>query len=226
MIQNGCMHAAPARRPALHELSSDLQRVFSSRLRSLVAYREAAEPQAINTLALVESLRFADLAACAGLAPDWHRAGLETPLVLTIDEFRRTLDVFPLEYGGIVADHVVIFGRSPFEGTEVAAADLRRACELQAKSHLIHLREGFLETGGQATAVARLVAASSRAFRTLLANIERLDPGAAERAGITDALVEEVSAAERSTIAEPTALLSRYLAATEQLWQQVDAWRA
>ena len=36
----------------------------------------------------------------------------------------------------------------------VDPADLRRACEVQARSHLLHLREGYLETRGRADALA------------------------------------------------------------------------
>jgi hypothetical protein len=220
------MHAAPPSRPALDALSSDLQRLFGTRLRSIVAYADASEPEVVNTLALVDSLRFGDLGACASHASGWRKLGLEIPLILTLEEFRRTLDVFPLEYGGIMQSGTLVFGTGPFEGVQVAAADLRRGCEMQAKSHLIHLREGFLETGAHPPAVARLMASSARAFRALLSNIERLDPGAAERAGITTALVQEVTTADLSTIADPTALLARYLEAVERLWRQVDAWRA
>ena len=53
----------------------------------------------------------------------------------------------------------------PFAGIRVADADRRRGCELHAKSHLIHLREGFLETQGDARASSRLIAASAPAFR-------------------------------------------------------------
>ena len=70
------------------------------------------------------------------------------PLLLSRQEFARSLDVFPVEYGEIVANHVTIVGDDPFAGATIAEADLRRSCELQAKSHLIHLREGFLEAGG------------------------------------------------------------------------------
>jgi hypothetical protein len=211
---------------ALEDLAADLQRVFAGRLQSLVAYRDpGGEAGAVNTLALVDRVGFADLAACAPLAIQWRRRGLAIPLILGAQEFQRTLDVFPLEYGGIIAEHVVVAGRNPFAGVQVATADLRRACELQAKSHLIHLREGFLEAGGQASDVARLIAASAAAFRTLLAHIDRLDEGAAARAGASDALVAEVSAAGGSTIADPAALMARYIAAVERLWQQVDGWR-
>jgi hypothetical protein len=204
-------------------LAADLQRIFGARVQSLVSYGD--DPDEVHTLALVESLTFQDLAACVPLAAAWRRAGVGVPLILTGDEFLRTLDVFPIEYGDIIARHRVVIGRNPFAGMQVNDVDLRRAIEMQAKSHLIHLREGYLESGGQPAAVARLIAASARPLRALLANLDRLDPGAAAQAGISPPLVDEIASAERSTIAEPSALLSRYLTAIERLWQHVDRWR-
>lgn len=240
-------HALPAAtRPALEALAGELQRIFGARLHSVVAYgfHDTDEEEEAHALALVERVTFEDLAACVPLVPQWRRRGLAVPLLLSRDEFIRTLDVFPLEYGDIVAHHVVVYGGDPFAGVAVSAADLRRACELQAKSHVIHLREGFLETDGRPTAVARLVAASAPAFRSLLVNISRLEDedaaaddhhddetiaACAERQiGVPAAVVREVLASARvgvGTIVDPTALLSRYLAATERIWQYVDAWR-
>lgn len=216
----------PSTRAALDALAADLRRVFGARLQALVAYGDPSAADGWHTLALVDDIEFRDLAACVPLADRWRRAGLAEPLILSRHEFLRTLDVFPLEYGDIIAHHTVIDGGDPFEGVAVAEADLRRACELHAKSHLIHLREGFLESGGHAPAVSRLIGHSAAAFQTLLANVERLDPGAVSRAGIPDDLVREVATAAESTIADPTALLSRYITAVERLWQQVDGWRA
>ena len=109
----------------------------------------ADDPDGVHTLALVDRLDFHDLTACAPRTGDWRRAGAAVPLLLSRDEFLRTLDVFPVEYGGIIANHRLDRRRGhPFAGLQVSEADLRRGCELQAKSHLIHLREGFLETGG------------------------------------------------------------------------------
>ena len=87
----------------------------------------------------------------------WHDAGLATPLLLAAHEFGRSLDAFPLEFGAILADHVVVAGSDPFDGLRVDAADLRRACEVQARSHLLHLREGYLETRGRGDALADLI---------------------------------------------------------------------
>ena len=43
----------------------------------------------------------------------------------------------------------------------IPAEDVRRACEAQAKSLLIHLREGFLESHAETTRIARLITASA-----------------------------------------------------------------
>ena len=166
----------------------------------------------------------------------WQPRSLAVPLLLELEEFLRTLDVFPLEYGDIIAHHVMIAGANPFGAAHVAQADVRRACELSAKSHLIHLREAFLETEAVPTAVANLIAASAPAFVALLRNIARLtdemrptSPHAERQIGIPADVVREVisaGAGTRSAIADPTALLSRYIAASERVWEYVDTWRA
>ena len=225
-------------RTALDMLAADLRRVFGVRLHSLVAYggHAPAGNGGTHSLALVERLTFEDLAACVPLAAAWRRRGLAVPLVLEVEEFRRTLDVFPLEYGEIVANHVVIAGDNPLAGATVREQDIRRACEQVAKSQLIHLREGYLETAGEPRAVARLIAASAAPFHALLGNIARLTgetgedvAGTAERhIGIPSALVREVlsaGAGTQGTIADPTALLKRYIEALDQVWEYVDTWR-
>lgn len=241
-------------RAALGALSADLREVFGTRLRSLVLYRrwgsqpgpagnesdpagDRSDNDGLHTLALVERVTFDDLARCAPRTAAWRRLGLAVPLMLTRHEFERTLDVFPLEYGNIIASHVLVLGEPPFAGVVVAEADRRRACEWQAKSHLIHLREGFLESAGDARAVARLVAASAPAFRALLANItnlgeydaalddDRIAAAAAAATGVPAELTLAVlRAAAAGTIADPGALFARYVEASERIWHYVDGW--
>lgn len=232
---------AASARTALDALAADLHRIFGNRLHSVCAYGVTGDADAeIRSIALVQSLDFEDLAACVPLSAGWAKRGLAVPLLLERDEFRRTLDVFPLEYGEIIASHVVVRGDDPFVGLSVAEADRRRGCELQAKSHLIHLREGFLETGGDPRRIARLIGASAEGFRRLLANIvalaapsfdndpEHLPEAAEQHIGVPRELTRDIMAAAGrgpSTIAEPTALLARYIAAVERVWEFVDGWK-
>jgi hypothetical protein len=233
---------APDRAAAAQSLVADLRRVFAERLHSVVAYDAPPDhsPE-LHTLVLVASLTFDDLAACASSVDGWHRAGLAVPLLLSRDEFSRSLDAFPLEFGEIIARHVVILGQNPFEGIAVAEMDLRRACEQQAKSHLIHLREGFLEARRRPRELTRLIVSSAPALRTLLTHIARLngvatdsdlhDEGLAAfveaRIGVPAALVRDVLSSHRTmgSIADPSPLLARYVAASELIWEYVDAWR-
>jgi hypothetical protein len=244
MTSTPAAELAERQRAALEGLVGDLRVVFGARLQSLVAYglgAPAPAEAAIRTLGLVERVTFDDLARLVPLAADWQRRGLAVPLLLSRHEFERSLDVFPLEYGNIIANHVVVGGDDVFAGARVADADRRRACEAQAKSHLIHLREGFLETHGDPRTVARLIASSALAFRTLLTNLAELDgarpvelggdglASTIERSiGVSKALIADVLAAPAGlgTVADPTALLARYIEASEQIWHYVDRWRA
>jgi len=228
--------AAHSRGPRDHLVAS-LGGIFGDRLRSVVAYR-LDRTESLSSLALVSSLTAADLDVCAARAHGWQREGIATPLILPEEEFRRSFDAFPLEYAEIIRAHEALFGANPFAGVTIERTDLRRACETQIKSHLVHLREGFIEAGGTPRAIAELVAASAPAFGALLRNIARLngssthDRAAATRDGaraaqIPDAVVTDILALERPSALKATdaaKLFPEYLAAVEQLARYVDAW--
>ena len=115
-----------------------------------------------------------DLRALASRVAGWHDAGLATPLLLAAHEFGRSLDAFPFEFGAILADHAVVSGTDPFDGLRVDPSDLRHAAEVQARSHLIHLREGYIETAGRGDALADLITRSASALAPLVASVARL----------------------------------------------------
>jgi hypothetical protein len=228
-------------RAAAETLASDLQRVFGDRLRSIVAYGgrvQGDEQGLVSCLALVSTLTVSDLEACARLARDWRRSHLATPLLLAAEEFQRSLDAFPLEFGEIIGTHARVFGPDPFDGLVVAPADLRRACETQIKSHLLHLREGFIEAGGRPQAIADLVTSSAPAFGALLRHVARLRGGSlaahadlaragARAAGVEERLAGEILALEHASaipLADAARLFPAYLAAVEQLAQAIDVW--
>ena len=232
-------------RPAADRIVTALRGIFGHRLRSVVAYGPHAEngsgdlAEPFSCIAVVTSLTMADLEASAARTQDWTRHHIATPLLLVEDEFRRSLDAFPLEYAEILRAHQVLFGSDPFAGVSIDLADLRRACETQIKSHLVHLREAYIEAGGTPRAIADLVTASVPAFGALLRNIARLngstgaDRATATREGaraadLPDGLVASIIALERpSTVkaVDAARLFPEYLAAVEQLARYVDSWR-
>ncbi len=232
-----------AQQKAIQTLARDLDETFGARLKSLVAYPGNQADGSVHSCAIVDGLAFRDLVACLPTTEKWHQRGVAVPLMLATGELERTVDIFPLEYSAILADYEVVRGRDPFEGMAIAAEDLRRATEGQAKSHLIHLREAFLESHGETTRVARLIAASAAPLRALLSNIARLLDSAPAgtptdealatmveaRMGISASLIRDIlnsSAGGHSAIADPSALLAHYIDAAQKIWQHVDRWRS
>jgi hypothetical protein len=239
-------------REAVDGLLVDLRGVLEARLRSLVVYEahgilgdtsatgegELQHGEQVHTLVVVDDLHHADLARLAPLSKAWMKRGLAAPLILEAGEVRRSLDAFPLEFSQMIARHVVIAGEDPFAGLEVADGDLRRACETQARSHLLHLRQGYIETDGDPGALARLVAASTIPLRALLVNIARLHgvnartPDAllhfaSERLHLPADSLRPVLAhqkSERFHDIDVAAFFPGHMAAIERLVALVDEW--
>jgi len=240
-------HFTPAQQRAIDQLARDLQGVFGSRLESLVAYPGNQGDGSTHSCALVSALGFRDLTSCLPFTESWHHKGIAVPLLLATDELQRTIDVFPLEYATILADYAVIYGVDPFRGMSIPVEDVRRAVEGMAKSHLIHLREGFLESHGETTRIARLIAASAAPLRALLVHVARLPEAgnaaldthlpsdeslaklAESRMGVPPAVIKTVLASSlngHSTITDPSHFLGSYIDASHKIWQYVDRWRA
>jgi hypothetical protein len=216
----------------------DLIEIFGKRLESVVAYgRPHAGPQAI--LVLASSLTVEDLDDCAARTARWRREGAATPLMVTRDELARSLDAFPIEYSEIIDTARLLHGRNPFDGSGIHAEDVRRACEVQVKSHLLHLRENYLEMGGRSTEIAELVRESSPAFALVLRRLARLDGDAADthaeldswaarRIGLDARVVGDVlalSGSGPSSGVDAQRLFPEYLRAVEALARFVDSWR-
>jgi hypothetical protein len=201
----------------VRRLERDLRGIFGPRLQSLVTYGDGA-----HTLAIVDTLNAADLRACAERAGAWHDAHLATPLLLAAHEFESALDAFPLEFGAILANHTVAFGKAPFDGLTVDAADLRRAVEVQARSQLIHLRESYVETRGRGDALSLLIVDSAPAFKALVESVRRVDP--AFDPGPGGKAVTALAGAHDLASAEAERIFPGYVEALERLVQHVDTW--
>jgi hypothetical protein len=224
---------SPTAQSRFRRLAGDLRRVFGPRFVSLVAYGPH------RSAVFAQSIEPGDLDAMSALVETWHRDHLATPFVITPDELSRSLDAFPLEFQAMLDRHEVIDGSDPLAGIRIDPADLRRACEMQAKSHLVHLRQGWLEAHGHSHELAHLAARSAGPFRALLIQVARLSGEQAES-------VEELAAFAERTMQVPAGLgrdvlaaddgsdaservakrLAEYLTAAEHLWAYVDRWSA
>lgn len=230
------MPTAP--QPRFEAPVADLQRIFGARLEAVVGYGGHA-PDWGRSLALVASLTTDDLTALAAAAAHWHARGIATPLILPRHEFAQSLDAFPLEYGEIIDNHQVLAGTDPFAGVRIAPRDLRRALEARTASHLLHLRENFVEVAGAPRAVGTLVRESAPNLLAILNRLARLDGAApasatetaqwaASRVGLDVRVVGDVLAftVDADPPVDAMRLFPEYLAAMEALLRAVDTWPA
>lgn len=227
------MDLSPAARQAMARLADDLTRVFGNRFVGLVAYGPT------RTAAFASAIYADDIEALSAIHERWHRDGLDTPLLITPDEFTRSLDAFPVEYQAMLDRHTLIAGRSPFTDARPAEVDLRRACEVQAKSFLIHLRQGWLQAADHGHEKTQLMAESAAPLRALIGNIARLQRAAHSTdqdivafagtiPGVSTGLVAGILSLDaRANRAEQCApRLNECLALAERLWAYVDGWGA
>jgi hypothetical protein len=155
---------------ATDTLAADLKEIFGDRLTMVAGFGGDS-----HSCVVIRSLTLDDLDRCAALGAKWKKLGLDAPLFLIEPELARALDAFPLEFSEIIATRRVVTGVDVFERITVAKTDLRRACEVQARGHVVHLREGYIEAGGNRKVVESLVAAAILPFRALVTNAARLE---------------------------------------------------
>ena len=192
---------------SIDALAGHLKDIFSDRLRMVAAFGDNA-----NTCAVVRTLTIEDLDRCAAHASKWTKAGLDTPLLIIEGELRRALDAFPLELSEIIATRRVIAGTDLFAEILVPKHDLRRACEVQARGHVLHLREGYIESAGDPKKVAALVAAAVPPFRALVKNVSRLE-GISPKALVTQLTLDNFEKG-----------FPEALRAAERIVEYVDRW--
>lgn len=232
----------------LEELVAQLRKAYGTDLRAVVLFGSAAAGEMIpkrsdyNVLVIVDRLGVEELRAAAAVTRAWDDAGNSAPLTLTTDEWRRSADIFPMEYADILERHRVLYGEPPFAGITVSPGDLRLELEQQAMGKLLQLRRGVLDAGNDGRRQRELLEASLSTmmvlFRAVLrlhgespsTDYEALTQAVARRAGL-DAepflrVVRHVRGQAKLGTGEAGAVLPGYLAGMERLVAHLDVFDA
>ena len=188
--------------------AQQLKEIFGDRLRMLATFGNGN-----HLCAIVQTLTMADLDRCAASSTRWNTGEQGPPLLIPVEELGRALDAFPLELNEIIASRQVIHGDDLLANVNIATEDLRRACEFQARGHLLHLREGYIQASGDRKLIGNLVSASAEPFRSLLSNVARLDGWS------RDALIQRLG------IADYARTFADALSSAERLVEYVDRWK-
>jgi hypothetical protein len=139
-------------RMTLDDLVTQLRAAFREELRAVVLYGSAAAGDHVprksdfNVLVLVDWLGADRLAGASAAARAWADAGNPPPLTLTMEEWRGSADIFPIEYADVLERHKVLYGTLPTD-VRVDPAHLRLELEHEAMGTLLQLRRGALAAG-------------------------------------------------------------------------------
>jgi hypothetical protein len=197
-----CMPAAQ-RQKAIDRVSSDVSAAFGARLVCLALYGSGVgqdfNPRAsdLNFAIVLDRVDVGDLRRFHHWLPAWHRLGVATPLLIDRDFLRRARDVFPIELEDIRGAHRILAGEDVFSGIEVAAEDLRRELEQEARGKLLRLCVGYAETGGRKRDIEELMVQSVKSFAVIMRGVLRLRTGDAPPGlELTIASFEQSSAQE------------------------------
>ena len=229
----------------LEQLVEQLRKAHGDALRAVVLYGSAARGQHIakrsdyNVLVIVDVLDLPALERGAAVARAWGESKNPPPLTLTMEEWRASHDIFPMEYADILDAHRVLFGAPPFEGIAVHHEHLRLEVEQQAMGKLLLLRQGILASGGDRKRQIELLERSLSTFMVIFRGVMRLHgetPPAenealvariGELAGLDPApfarVVRHVRGEVRLTEAEVPAVLAGYLAGAQRLVARIDS---
>jgi hypothetical protein len=165
----------------LDDLVTQLRAAYGSHLSSVVLYGSAAAGEHIpkqsdyNVLVLLDRIEPATLAAASAVAQAWRDAGNPPPMTMTLGEWQRSSDVFPMEYADILDRHRVLHGAPPFEGISVSRENLRLQLEQQVLGKLLQLRQGTLLAGTDGKRQLELITASLSTMMVLFRAVLRLN---------------------------------------------------
>ena len=237
----------------LDELVRQLRAAYGERLASVVLYGSAAggdhipnrsDYNVVVLLAPLDGKGFdaSTAVAASAVARAWREAGNPPPLTLTLEEWRRSADIFPMEYADILERNRVLHGPPPFEGISVAPADLRLELEQQVMGKLLQLRQGALLAGTDAKRQTELVSASLSTMMVLFRAVLRLhgerppadNVATATRVGTLAGFdpapfvqaVRHVHGEMRLSTSEAGQVLGGYLTAIEHLSRHLDRFAA
>lgn len=132
-------------------ISKEYQQLYGERLDSLYIYGSAitddfdASTSDINVAIIIDDLQLKSLIPARDLIKKLGKKGVSSPLFLSKDYIKTSLDTFPIEFLDIKSNHKTLFGDDFFSEINFDPSDLRLQAERELKGKLLLLRLSFLE---------------------------------------------------------------------------------
>ncbi len=231
----------------LEELVRQLQLAYGGGLRSVVLFGSAVagehnpKKSDYNVLVIVDSLPLSRLRAVAAVSKAWAEDGNPPPMTFTVNEWKSSSDIFPMEYADILERHRVLFGDPPFDGISVSPSELRLQVEHETMGKLLQLRQATMGAGGDSKLQVDVLEKSLSTLMVIFRGISRLvgqvpsqdyeelTTTLAQRAGFSAEpfvrVIRHVRGTEKIARESAAGILEGYLAAMERLVAYLNEFR-
>ncbi len=157
----------------LTQLVERLKAASGANLKAVVLYGSAvtgeflAEHSDLNILCIVESAGAREIEQLHSTAEWWTRQGNPSPFIFTLDELRRSADVFAIELLDMKDKHRMLFGSDFLQDFEVSLRLHRLQVEREMRTNWLRLRQAILAAPTKPKVHLGIMVASNSAFCTL-----------------------------------------------------------
>ena len=157
----------------LDELVQKLKVAAADNLKGVILYGSAATEEFhakhsdLNILCLVDQADAAHLEALHGPVEWWIRRGQRLPLVFTLDELRRSADIFTIELLDMKSRHRILYGENVLAEISVPLHYHSIQVERELRIDWLHLRQAILSAPKKPKVYLELMVSSFSAFAAL-----------------------------------------------------------
>ena len=159
--------------PKLDEFVQRLKAATANNLQAVILYGSAATEEFhakhsdLNLLCLVGQADAAHLETLHGPVAWWIRRGQRPPLVFTLDELRRSGDIFTIELMDMKSRHRVLYGENLLADISVPLRYHSIQVERELRTNWLRLRQAVLAAPKKPKVYLELMTASFSSFAAL-----------------------------------------------------------
>jgi hypothetical protein len=157
----------------LDELVQKLKAAAGDNLKAVILYGSAATEEFhakhsdLNVLCLVGQADAAHLEALHGPVEWWIRRGQRPPLVFTLEELRRSADIFTIELLDMKSRHRILYGENLLADFSVPLHYHSIQVERELRTNWLRLREAILAAPKKSKVYLGLMVSSFSTFAAL-----------------------------------------------------------
>jgi hypothetical protein len=232
--------------PKLDEFVQKLKAAASDNLKSLILYGSAANGEFhsrhsdLNLLCVVNSADAKHIEALHSAVEWWTKLGLRPPLVFTLEELRRSADVFAIELLDMKSQHKVLAGIDVLTDISVPLHYHAFQVERELRTNWLRLRQAILAAPKKSKIYQELMVSSFSTFVALFRHaliaigeppasgkreaIERIAKTANADPGGFYAILDHREGKREAQEIEIEAALNRYFAFVEAVTDTYDRW--